>query len=147
MHHVAAIGPIKWHGVQNKRSKLWLYSWFVFVLHDLPQLGGDSINQNPLCVHAWVCVGGVFNSIACCLWFCFVLLDKPVNTLRMEGEDLVRYLKGRHPPVEKDQVISKGTEIQQQIEAKRKSRTFWVSKLSNSSRESQGHPWSVQVIC
>jgi hypothetical protein len=47
-----------------------------------------------------------------------------VNTLRTEGEGLARYLKGRHPPVEKDQVISKGTEIQQQIEAKRKNRIF-----------------------
>lgn len=42
----------------------------------------------------------------------------------MEGESLERYLKGRHPPVEKDQVTSKGIEIQQQIEAKRKNRTF-----------------------
>jgi hypothetical protein len=42
----------------------------------------------------------------------------------MEGEDLARYLKCRHPPVEKDQVISKGNEIQQQIEAKCKNRTF-----------------------
>jgi hypothetical protein len=42
----------------------------------------------------------------------------------MEGAYLERYLKGRHPPVEKDQVISKGTEIQQEIEAKCKNRTF-----------------------
>jgi hypothetical protein len=54
----------------------------------------------------------------------------------MEGEDLARYLKGRHPPVERDQVISKGNEIQQQIEAKRKNRTFAISKISNSPQES-----------
>jgi hypothetical protein len=42
----------------------------------------------------------------------------------MEGKGLARYLKGRHPPVEKDQVTSKETEIQQQIEAKRKNKTF-----------------------
>ncbi|PNF28864.1 hypothetical protein B7P43_G04416 [Cryptotermes secundus] len=47
-----------------------------------------------------------------------IIKDKPVSALRMEGEKLERYLKGRHPPVEKDQVTSKGIEIQQQIEAK-----------------------------
>jgi hypothetical protein len=42
----------------------------------------------------------------------------------MEGEDLASYLKSRHPPVERDEVISKRNEIQQQIEVKRKNITF-----------------------
>jgi hypothetical protein len=64
----------------------------------------------------------------------------------MEGEDLARYLKSRHPPVERDQVISKGNEIQQQIEAKRKNRTFAVSKISNLPQESRAILEQLSVI-
>lgn len=41
-----------------------------------------------------------------------------------EGADLARYLKARHPPVEEAEIKSKGYEIQKQIEARRKDRTF-----------------------
>jgi len=45
---VTVTGPIKRHSAPNKRSKFWLYSRFVFVLQDLPQLTGNYINRSPL---------------------------------------------------------------------------------------------------
>jgi hypothetical protein len=46
-----------------------------------------------------------------------------VKTLRNEGADLAKYLKARHPPAEEAEIRYKGTEIQQQIEARSKNRT------------------------
>jgi hypothetical protein len=53
-----------------------------------------------------------------------LFLDKPVKALFNEGADLVKYLQARHPPAEEAEIRSKGNEIQQQIEARRKNRTL-----------------------
>jgi hypothetical protein len=47
-----------------------------------------------------------------------------VKAVYVDGAALARYLKARHPPVEEDQIVSKGNEIQQQIEAQCKNKTF-----------------------
>jgi hypothetical protein len=47
-----------------------------------------------------------------------------VKAFRNGGADLARYLKDRHVPVEEGEIQAKGNKIQQQIEVRRKNRTF-----------------------